>query len=68
MRAPITPTCAVNPVWMRQMIDKHHDAAKGKLRAHRLSRAGFDSIPFDLGVLMLQKHATEKVRCACSSR
>lgn len=47
------------PVWMRQMIDKYHDAAKSS-GARITFSAGFDSIPFDLGVLMLQKHATEK--------
>ncbi len=47
------------PVWMRQMIDKYHDAAKASCARITFS-SGFDSIPFDLGVLMLQKHATEK--------
>ncbi len=47
------------PVWMRQMIDKYHDAAKAS-GARITFSSGFDSIPFDLGVLMLQKHATEK--------
>ena len=47
------------PVWMRQMIDKYHEAAKAS-GARITFSSGFDSIPFDLGVLMLQKHATEK--------
>jgi short subunit dehydrogenase-like uncharacterized protein len=47
------------PVWMRQMIDKYHEAAKAS-GARIAFSSGFDSIPFDLGVLMLQKHATEK--------
>jgi short subunit dehydrogenase-like uncharacterized protein len=47
------------PVWMRQMIDKYHESAKAS--GARISfSSGFDSIPFDLGVLMLQKHAIEK--------
>jgi short subunit dehydrogenase-like uncharacterized protein len=47
------------PVWMRQMIDKYHDAAKAS-GAHIAFSSGFDSIPFDLGVLMLQKEAVAK--------
>jgi short subunit dehydrogenase-like uncharacterized protein len=45
------------PVWMRQMIDKYDEAAKAS-GARVTFSSGFDSIPFDLGVLMLQKHAT----------
>lgn len=47
------------PAWMRQKIDEHHEAAKAS-GARIVFSAGFDSIPFDLGVLMLQRHATEK--------
>jgi len=47
------------PGWMRQKIDQHHAAAKAS-GARIVFSSGFDSIPFDLGVLMLQKHATEK--------
>lgn len=47
------------PAWMRQKIDEHHDAAKAS-GARIVFSSGFDSIPFDLGVLMLQRHATEK--------
>jgi short subunit dehydrogenase-like uncharacterized protein len=44
------------PVWMRQMIDKYHAAAQAS--GARISfSSGFDSIPFDLGVFMLQKEA-----------
>jgi short subunit dehydrogenase-like uncharacterized protein len=46
------------PVWMRQMIDAYDEAAK-KSGARITFSSGFDSIPFDLGVLMLQKHAVE---------
>lgn len=42
------------PGWMREMIDKHQDAAE-KSGAQICFSCGFDSIPFDLGVLMLQK-------------
>ncbi|MFC4292787.1 saccharopine dehydrogenase family protein [Sphingorhabdus arenilitoris] len=47
------------PAWMRQKIDEHLDAAKAS-GARIVFSAGFDSIPFDLGVMMLQKHCTEK--------
>ena len=47
------------PAWMRQQIDLHDDAAKAS-GARIVFSAGFDSIPFDLGVLMLQKHCVEK--------
>jgi short subunit dehydrogenase-like uncharacterized protein len=42
------------PLWMRAMIDAHGDAAKASGSRVSLS-SGFDSIPFDLGVLMLQR-------------
>jgi len=41
------------PAWMRQMIDAHHAAAQAS-GARIVFSCGFDSIPFDLGVLMLQ--------------
>ena len=41
------------PVWMRQMIDKYHEAAKAS-GARITFSSGFDSIPFDLGVQALQ--------------
>ncbi len=44
------------PVWMRQMIDKYDGAAKASAARIAFS-TGFDSIPFDLGVLMLQHEA-----------
>jgi short subunit dehydrogenase-like uncharacterized protein len=46
------------PAWMRQKIDQHDAAAKAS-GARIVFSAGFDSIPFDLGVLMLQKHCKE---------
>jgi len=46
------------PAWMRQKIDQHNEAAKAS-GARIVFSAGFDSIPFDLGVLMLQKHCVE---------
>lgn len=46
------------PAWMRQKIDAHDAAAKAS-GARIVFSAGFDSIPFDLGVLMLQKHCVD---------
>ncbi|PZQ62882.1 MAG: saccharopine dehydrogenase [Sphingomonas taxi] len=47
------------PGWMREMIDAHHDAAK-RSGARIVFSCGFDSIPFDLGVLTLQEAARER--------
>ncbi|MBK9010961.1 saccharopine dehydrogenase NADP-binding domain-containing protein [Novosphingobium sp.] len=44
------------PAWMRQMADKYHEAAKAS-GARIAFSSGFDSIPFDLGVFMLQQEA-----------
>lgn len=41
------------PAWMRHMIDAHHETAKAS-GARITFSCGFDSIPFDLGVLFLQ--------------
>ena len=47
------------PAWMRQMIDAYH--AQAQTSGARIAfSSGFDSIPFDLGVLMLQKAATAR--------
>ena len=47
------------PVWMRNMIDAHEAAAKAS-GARIVFSCGFDSIPFDLGVLMLQNEIQAK--------
>lgn len=47
------------PGWMREMIDTHHDAAKAS-GARITFSCGFDSIPFDLGVLFLQAEAVKR--------
>ena len=47
------------PAWMREQIDAHHETAKST-GARICFSSGFDSIPFDLGVLMLQKEAVER--------
>ena len=44
------------PGWMREMIDAYHEQAKAS-GARIAFSSGFDSIPFDLGVFMLQKEA-----------
>ncbi len=42
------------PAWMHEQIALHHGSAKAS-GARICFSSGFDSIPFDLGVLMLQK-------------
>ena len=47
------------PAWMREMIDKY-DVAAAESGARICFSSGFDSIPFDLGVLMLQREAAKR--------
>jgi short subunit dehydrogenase-like uncharacterized protein len=66
---PLVAACAANgtdyvdlcgePAWMRQMIDKYDASAKAS-GARIVFSTGFDSIPFDLGVLMLQKECVTR--------
>jgi short subunit dehydrogenase-like uncharacterized protein len=44
------------PIWMRQMMDKHELAAKAS-GARIVFSCGFDSIPFELGVFFVQEEA-----------
>src|SRR6201985_2222472 len=44
------------PVWMRQMIDKHEAEAKAS-GARILFSCGFDSVPFELGAFYVQDEA-----------
>ncbi len=44
------------PIWMRQMIDKHEAAAKAS-GAHIVFSCGFDSVPFELGAFYVQEEA-----------
>ncbi|WP_257165687.1 trans-acting enoyl reductase family protein [Bradyrhizobium sp. SRS-191] len=44
------------PVWMRQMIDRHQAAAE-KSGARIVFSCGFDSVPFELGVYFVQQQA-----------
>jgi short subunit dehydrogenase-like uncharacterized protein len=47
------------PLFMREMIEKHSAAAKAS-GARIVHSCGFDSIPFDLGVFFLQEEAKKK--------
>ena len=51
-------------LWMRDMIERHHGRAV-ETGARVVHSAGFDSIPFDLGVLFLQQAAEERFGSAC---
>jgi len=44
------------PIWMRQMIDKHEAEAKAS-GARIVFSCGFDSVPFELGTFFVQKEA-----------
>jgi short subunit dehydrogenase-like uncharacterized protein len=44
------------PLWMRQMIDKHEAAAKAS-GARIVFSCGFDSLPFELGAFFVQEEA-----------
>lgn len=80
---PLVKACADNgtdyvdlcgePAWMKDMISRYDAAAKAS-GARIVLSCGFDSIPFDLGVLHLQNHAIEnhggavsEVRCRVRS-
>jgi short subunit dehydrogenase-like uncharacterized protein len=45
--------------WMRRMIDAHHEQARAS-GARIVHTCGFDSIPSDLGVLMMQEHMRQE--------
>ena len=46
--------------WMRKNIDAHHERAVAD-KTRIVHAAGFDSIPFDIGVYALQKAAVERL-------
>jgi short subunit dehydrogenase-like uncharacterized protein len=54
------------PLWMRQMIDAHEATAKST-GARIVFSCGFDSLPFELGVLCVQQEA-KKIFGASASR
>jgi len=47
------------PAWMRRMIDAHEGTARAS-GARIVFSCGFDSIPFDLGVWLLQQQMVER--------
>ncbi len=51
------------PAWMRHMIDAHEVAARAS-GARIVFSCGFDSIPFDLGVFLLQQEARQRFGAA----
>jgi len=50
--------------WVRKMIDAHHEEAKAK-NIRIVPFSGFDSIPSDLGTLMVQNAMKEKHGVPC---
>ena len=50
--------------WVREMIDRYHDEAV-EADVKIVHSCGFDSIPADLGVKLLQSYATEEFGAAC---
>ena len=52
-------------LWMHDTIDRFHAAAQ-KSGARIVHSAGFDSIPFDHGVLFLQQEAKKRFGSACA--
>lgn len=53
------------PAWMRLMIDQHETRAR-QTGARIVHSCGFDSIPFDLGVLFLQQEAEKRFGAPCT--
>lgn len=54
------------PGWMHEMITRYGDAATAS-GARIVHSCGFDSIPFDLGVLFLQGEAEKRFGKSCQS-
>ena len=52
--------------WIRQMIDRHHDAAAAS-GARIVHCCGFDSVPMDIGVRFLQQEAKSRHGSYCTS-
>lgn len=52
--------------WLRRVIDEYHEAARE--RGVRIVHAcGFDSVPSDLGTLLVQRHAEDTLGSPCST-
>jgi short subunit dehydrogenase-like uncharacterized protein len=52
--------------WMRRIIDAYHESARHK-GVRIVHTCGFDSIPSDLGTLMVQDYAMEHYGAPCDS-
>lgn len=52
--------------WVRAMIDEHHQAARAA-GTRIVPCCGYDSIPSDLGCLMVQRHAQRQLGGPCRS-
>jgi len=52
--------------WMRRMIDLHHEEALDE-EVRIVHGCGFDSVPSDLGTLLVQNYANEQFDTSCSS-
>jgi len=57
---------AGEPQWIRQMIDRHHEAAVNS-GARIVHCCGFDSVPMDIGVWFLQQEAMRRHGSYCTS-
>jgi short subunit dehydrogenase-like uncharacterized protein len=51
--------------WIRRIIDRFHDEARSQ-GTRIVHSCGFDSVPSDLGTLMVQQHANQTVGAPCS--
>lgn len=51
--------------WMQRMVDEHHEAARDR-GVRIVHGCGFDSVPSDLGTLLLQDHARATYGAPCS--
>lgn len=52
--------------WMQKMIDRHHQRAREN-DTRIIHSCGFDSVPSDIGALMVQNYAEETFGSTCSS-
>ncbi len=52
--------------WVREMIDRYHDAAV-EAETRIVHSCGFDSVPADLGTLLVQSFATETFDAPCET-
>ena len=50
--------------WVREMIDRYHDAAESA-GVRVVHSCGFDSVPADLGTLLVQSFATAEFGASC---